>query len=171
MRLIIRRGSIVHLKADAIVNAANSNLANGGGVAAALEDAAGPEFAKACKEHPFVPVGQAGHTPGFRLKATHVIHAVGPRWEGGNAGEEELLRSAYRSILSVAEQLGVRTLGVVPLSIGIFGYPPGDGCRVAIEELLKAPESIGTITLMAFKDDEYQLLRRLHPENDPAGAE
>jgi O-acetyl-ADP-ribose deacetylase (regulator of RNase III) len=164
MQLTVRRGSVVFLEADAIVNAANSDLVNGGGVARAIERAAGPKFATACKRHPKIPVGKAGHTPGFNLKAKHVIHAVGPRWHGGGSREEELLRSAYRSILEVAVQLGVRTLGAVPLSIGIFGYPPPAGCRVAIEELRQAPDSIDTITIMAFEDDEYDLLQQLIDE-------
>src|SRR6266540_7237697 len=95
---------ITTLAVDAIVNAANNQLAPGGGVCGAIHRAAGPELARACERLNGCPIGEARITEGFALPARHVIHAVGPMWQGGEAREDEQLASAYRSALEVAHR-------------------------------------------------------------------
>jgi O-acetyl-ADP-ribose deacetylase (regulator of RNase III) len=114
---------ITTLDVDAIVNAANQSLAPGGGVCGAIHRAAGPELAHACAAVAPCPTGDARLTPGFRLPARFVIHAVGPVWQGGTAGEADLLASAYRSAVRLAETHGLRTIAFPAISTGIYGYP------------------------------------------------
>src|SRR5262245_46191631 len=114
---------ITTLDVDAIVNAANTSLAPGGGVCGAIHRAAGPELAQACAQVGGCPTGDARITLGFRLKARFVIHAVGPVWHGGNAGEPVLLASAYRASITLAKQHGLRSIAFPAISTGIFGYP------------------------------------------------
>ena len=117
---------------DAIVNAANESLAPGGGVCGAIHARAGRELAAACAAIGGCPTGQARITPGFRLPARHVIHAVGPIWRGGGAGEPELLASAYRASLRLAQEHGLATVAFPAISTGIFGYPLGPATRIAV---------------------------------------
>src|SRR4051794_13996104 len=100
---------ITSLECDAIVNAANESLAPGGGVCGAIHRVAGPELARACARIGRCPTGEARLTPGFRLPARFVIHAVGPVWRGGGSGEPDLLASAYRSAMQLASQEGLRS--------------------------------------------------------------
>jgi O-acetyl-ADP-ribose deacetylase (regulator of RNase III) len=129
-------GDITTVTADAIVNAANSHLSPGGGVCGAIHAAAGRELAAACaefvREHGPVPTGGAAITPGFRLAARFVIHAVGPVWHGGSSGEPEALARAYRSTLALADEAEVRTIAFPSISTGIYGYPVGLAASVAI---------------------------------------
>ena len=104
---------------DAIVNAANSELAHGGGVCGAIHAAAGPELARACARLGACPPGDARLTPGFNLRARFVIHAVGPIWRGGGAGEADLLASAYRRSLELARAEGLRSIAFPAISTGI----------------------------------------------------
>ncbi len=110
------RGDITALDVDAIVNAANSALAGGGGVDGAIHRAAGPELLAAGRGLAPCPPGQARVTPGFRLAAKHVIHTVGPVWHGGRAGETALLASAYRESLLAAERVGARSVAFPAIS-------------------------------------------------------
>src|SRR5207248_10040233 len=103
---------------DAIVNAANSGLARGGGVCGAIFSAAGPELDGACAELGGCPTGDAKATSGFRLPARWIIHAVGPEWHGGDSGEPELLASAYRRSLAVADEIGARSVAFPAISTG-----------------------------------------------------
>ncbi|HKH70823.1 MAG TPA: O-acetyl-ADP-ribose deacetylase, partial [Vicinamibacterales bacterium] len=127
--LRVVRGDITKLDVDAIVNAANTGLLGGGGVDGAIHRAAGPELLAACRAlsevRPGVrcPTGEARITPGFRLKARYVIHAVGPVWNGGEFHEPELLASCYRSSLILARAHGLRSIAFPAISCGIYGYP------------------------------------------------
>lgn len=114
---------ITTLAVDVIVNAANEQLAPGGGVCGAIHRAAGPELARACAKLGPCPTGDARITPGFRLPAKFVIHAVGPVWQGGNAGEPERLAEAYRSALRLARHHSLGSIAFPAISTGIFGYP------------------------------------------------
>jgi O-acetyl-ADP-ribose deacetylase (regulator of RNase III) len=147
------RGDIVDQHVDAIVNAANAQLAAGSGVCGAIFRAAGAaEMAEACRAVAPCPTGQARTTPGFGLHARWVVHAVGPIWAGGGLGEEDLLRSAYRSAVAEAARVGARSIAFPVLSTGVYGYPLEEGCRVAWEELSDAPESIDDVRVVAFDD-------------------
>jgi O-acetyl-ADP-ribose deacetylase (regulator of RNase III) len=126
------QGDIVTQKVDAVVNAANSNLARGGGVCGAIFAAAGPELEAACDEVGGCPVGEARITDGFGLAAHHVIHAVGPVYGGGREGESELLASAYRSSLALCEEHECLSVAFPAISTGIYGYPLREAARVAI---------------------------------------
>ena len=123
---------ITTLDIDAIVNAANECLAPGGGVCGAIHSAAGPELARACAAIRHCPAGDARTTPGFGLKARRVIHAVGPIWQGGGAGEEALLAGAYRASLARLREAGGRSIAFPAISTGIFGYPREAATRTAV---------------------------------------
>ena len=132
MELSARLVDITTLDTDAIVNAANESLAPGGGVCGAIHRAAGPELARACAAIGHCPTGEARITPGFRLASGYVIHAVGPVWRGGGEGEAELLASAYRSALRLAEEHGLRSIAFPAISTGIYGYPLDQATDVAV---------------------------------------
>ena len=129
----IHPGDITALGIDAIVNAANAQLAPGGGVCGAIHRAAGPELAEACRAAGPCPAGEARITPGFKLKARHVIHAVGPVWHGGTEGEDGLLAGAYRTSLDLARGAGLRSIAFPAISTGIYGFPLERATRIAVE--------------------------------------
>lgn len=131
-RMEVVEADITTLDVDAIVNAANERLAPGGGVCGAIHRAAGPELAEACAKIGHCPTGDARITPGFRLKAKYVIHAVGPVWHGGNMGEDRLLASAYRRSLELARDHGVRTIAFPAISTGVYGFPVPRAARIAV---------------------------------------
>ncbi len=126
-------GDLTTQEVDAIVNAANEQLAPGGGVCGAIRRAGGDEIFEEAARLGGCPTGDAKATGAGRLPARHVIHAVGPVWHGGGAGEAELLASAYRRALEVAQALGCRTIAFPALSTGIYGYPAERAAPVAIE--------------------------------------
>src|SRR6187402_2125322 len=115
-RLLVEQGDITRVDADAIVNAANESLLGGGGVDGAIHRAAGPELLAACRALPEIrpgvrcPTGEARITPGFRLPARHVIHAVGPVWRGGDRGEADRLASCYHESLRLATENGAESI-------------------------------------------------------------
>lgn len=113
---------ITTLAVDAIVNAANCALSGGGGVDGAIHRAAGPELLAECRKVSPCPTGSAKLTPGFRLQAGHVVHAVGPVWEGGLRGEDELLASAYRSCMQLAAKHGFASLASPPSAAERTGF-------------------------------------------------
>ncbi len=136
MPFSIVRDDITHLQVDAIVNAANERLWQGGGVCGAIFAAAGArELQAACDEIGHCPTGGAVATPAFALPARHVIHAVGPVWHGGHAGEEVALRSCYRRSLELALELGDSSIAFPLISSGIYGYPKEQAIDVAIDEI------------------------------------
>lgn len=133
MPLSAIRADITTLDVDAVVNAANGRLAMGGGVCGAIFRAAGPELLRrACAPLAPCPTGEARITPGFALKARHVIHAVGPVWQGGAAGEAGLLAACYRESLRLLRAAGARSIAFPAISTGIFGYPPTAATRIAV---------------------------------------
>jgi O-acetyl-ADP-ribose deacetylase (regulator of RNase III) len=132
-RIALVRGDITALAVDAIVNAANTALAGGGGVDGAIHRAAGPELLAASRALAPCPTGEARVTPGFRLAAKHVIHTVGPVWHGGHVGEPALLASAYRASLLAAQGVGARSVAFPAISTGVYGYPLADATRIAVD--------------------------------------
>lgn len=136
MSLAVIQKDITKLKVDAIVNAANAALAPGGGVCGAIFAAAGyQDLDKACRKLGGCPTGQAVITEGFALPAKYIVHTVGPIWRGGSAGEEELLRSCYRTSLSLAWETGCRSMAFPLISAGIYGYPLKEALAIALQEM------------------------------------
>lgn len=134
--LTIQKISITDLAVDAIVNAANSRLGQGGGVCGAIFSAAGPrELQAACDKFGYCETGSAVTTPGFRLKAKYVIHAVGPIWHGGNNGEAEKLYGCYQASMEEARKHGCRSVAFPLISSGIYGYPQEEAWRIALRSI------------------------------------
>ena len=123
---------ITTLDVDAIVNAANEHLAPGGGVCGAIHRVAGPALARDCAALGGCPTGQARITPGHDLTARFVIHAVGPVWHGGGAGEDALLAAAYRHSLALARDNGLASIAFPAISTGIFGFPAVRAAGIAV---------------------------------------
>ena len=159
------KGDITTLEVDAVVNAANQSLLGGGGVDGAIHRAAGPELVEACRPLGGCATGDAKATPGFALPARWIIHAVGPRWRGGHAGEPEALASCYRRALEVADELGARSVAFPAISTGIYGYPAEEAARVAVETVTSTASQVEAVVLVAFDDRTLELYRRLLGEH------
>ena len=152
-RIEVVEGDITRLEVDAIVNAANERLAPGGGVCGAIHRAAGPGLGADCARLGGCVTGEAKITGGHALPARHVIHAVGPVWRGGDAGEADLLAACYRRALEIAEAHGLRSVAFPAISTGVYGYPPEAAARVAvgaIAETLPGTPGIERVLIVAF---------------------
>ncbi|MDE2867996.1 MAG: O-acetyl-ADP-ribose deacetylase [Chloroflexota bacterium] len=137
-RLTLVQGDITLQQVDAIVNAANAALRGGGGVDGAIHRAGGPDIMAECRHIGGCPTGDAVRTTAGRLPANHVVHTVGPVWSGGNAGERDLLASAYRRSLEVAADHGARTVAFPSISTGVYGYPKELAAETALDAVTAA---------------------------------
>jgi O-acetyl-ADP-ribose deacetylase len=166
VRLEVVRGDITQESVDAIVNAANRQLAPGGGVCGAIHRAAGPRLAEACAALAPCGNGDAVDTGAFDLqpRIRWVIHAVGPVWQSGHQGEPEQLASCYRRILAVADEVGARTVAIPAISTGIYGYPLEDAAQIAVDSLLATADGPGTaveeVRLVAFDPEMHRMLEQ-----------
>jgi O-acetyl-ADP-ribose deacetylase (regulator of RNase III) len=162
-RITIAEGDITKLDVAAVVNAANERLTRGGGVCGAIHEAAGRELAEACRKIGGCPTGQARLTPGFKLKAKYVIHAVGPIWDGGAHQEDVLLADAYRNSLELARQHKLPSIALPAISTGIYGFPLGRATGIAVEtvaDFLRAHELPKRVIFSCFGDDVAELYRK-----------
>src|SRR6266700_4018452 len=145
---------ITTLPVDAIVNAANRTLLGGGGVDGAIHRAAGPDLLKECRTLGGCETGSAKMTRGYRLKAKHVIHAVGPVWGGGHKGEEDLLAACYRTALALAAAQRLSSIAFPAISTGVYRFPPERAARVAVgtvvAEIANDPRDIKRVVFCCF---------------------
>jgi len=144
---------ITGLEVDAIVNAANESLLGGGGVDGAIHRTAGPELLTACRSPGGCATGEARITPGFRLPARFVIHAVGPVWTGGARGEDALLASCYRRALELAAKSGAKSIAFPAISTGVYRFPAERAARIAVSSVLEhAPGKVHRVDFCCFSE-------------------
>jgi O-acetyl-ADP-ribose deacetylase (regulator of RNase III) len=164
-RLTLCRADITTLGVDVIVNAANASLAGGGGVDGAIHRAAGPDLMRELRHrYAGCPTGSAVITGAGRLRARHVIHAVGPRWRGGEHDEPGMLASAYRTAFILAAEHECVTVAAPAISTGIYGFPIERGAPIAIGEAIAALDVVGTtireIIFALFSDSDLEVFAR-----------
>ncbi len=144
-RLVIMQGDITHRQVEAIVNAANNSLLDGGGVDGAIHAGAGPDLLEECRKHGWCSTGDAKLTMGYLLPAKYVLHTVGPVWTGGDTGEDESLARCYRSCFALVERHGIRSIAFPAISTGAFLYPAARACRIALVEIKQFLERNTTV--------------------------
>lgn len=149
-RVSIVTGDITALDVDAIVNAANRTLLGGGGVDGAIHRAAGPGLLEECRALGGAETGEVKMTGGHGLRARRVLHAVGPVWRGGGAGEDEALARCYRNALRLAAGAGLRSVAFPAISTGAYGFPIERATRIAVDEVRRALEAGGPVERVVF---------------------
>lgn len=157
-RIVVVQGDITQQDTDAVVNAANKDLAPGGGVAGAIHRAAGQELAEHCREMERCNTGEAVITPGFQLEADRIIHTVGPIYDA-HPDPEKLLRESYWNSLDLARENDLTTISFPLLSTGAFGYPVDEASRVAVgtfREYIREGDDLTEIRMVLFEDTDYE---------------
>jgi len=163
-RIELINGDITTLNVDAIVNAANNSLLGGGGVDGAIHNAAGPDLLAECERLNGCETGMSKITGGYKLKAKHIIHTVGPIWYGGYRDESQLLASCYQTSLSLAKEKKIQTLAFPGISTGIYRFPKDLAALIAVNETRRFlnkntfPEKVIFVT---YDDDSYEIYRKL----------
>ncbi|MCU0344477.1 MAG: O-acetyl-ADP-ribose deacetylase [Ignavibacterium sp.] len=158
-RIEILNGDITKLKIDANVNAANTSLLGGGGVDGAIHWAAGSKLLEECRELNGCKTGEAKITNGYNLPAKHVIHTVGPVWNGGDHNEDKLLSSCYYTSLKLAVENKIKTIAFAAISTGVYGFPQERAARVAVKtvlDFLNSDKSIKKVIFVCFDHKTYQ---------------
>jgi O-acetyl-ADP-ribose deacetylase (regulator of RNase III) len=168
-RIEVVQGDITRLVVDAIVNAANASLLGGGGVDGAIHRAAGPELLAECRTLGGARTGEAKLTKGYRLPARFVIHAVGPIWQDGRAGEDEALARCYRTALDLAARQALRSIAFPAISTGVYRFPLERATRIAVGEVrraLAAPTSLERVVFCCFSDGDRGQYERVLDETE-----
>lgn len=169
-RIEVVQTDIVILPVDAIVNAANTTLLGGGGVDGAIHRAAGPQLLEECRKLQGCPTGEARITRGYRLPAKHVIHTVGPVWQGGSRGEADLLASCYRACLALAKLHHLRSIAFPAISCGVYGYPAEQAVTIAVRECATSTDNgLERILFACFDQRMQQLYTEALDRNATAG--
>jgi O-acetyl-ADP-ribose deacetylase len=161
-RIEIWQGDITKLRVDAIVNAANNSLLGGGGVDGAIHRAAGPRLLAETRTLGGCPTGEAKISGGYNLPAKWVIHTVGPVWQGGGHGEDELLTNCYRNSLALAVQRGIRTIAFPAISTGVYGFPRERAAYIAVAEVhrfLAHDTTLEKVILVSYDRAAYEVMR------------
>jgi O-acetyl-ADP-ribose deacetylase len=164
LRVELINGDITSLDVDAIVNAANSSLLGGGGVDGAIHNAAGPELLSECESLNGCKTGQSKITKGYRLKARHIVHTVGPVWCGGTSDETELLASCYQTSLELARSKKFKTIAFPGISTGVYGFPKDLAAFIAVNETKRFlsknnyPEKVIFVT---YGSENHEIYRKL----------
>lgn len=169
--ITVVRADITTLHVDAIVNAANEALRGGGGVDGAIHSAAGPDLLRELMQYSSCDTGDAVVTKGYRLPAKYVIHAVGPVWRGGNAGEAGMLQSAYERSFERARQYpDIRTIAFPAISTGVYRFPRQEAARIAIHAMRKHEHALDAIIACLFDEESAALYRELLRQGAEARA-
>lgn len=175
-RIVLERGDITRVEADAIVNASNAHLAPGGGVSGAIHSAGGPSIAaegrKVLEERGPLQPGEAAVTGAGRLPARYVIHALGPVWHGGRRGEPEALASAYANCVGIADELGLASVAFPSISTGVFGYPVELAAPVAlhaVRDALQRAEHVAEARFVLFDAATLTAYERAFAEMEARG--
>ncbi len=166
MKITLQKGDITKIKADVIVNAANSSLLGGGGVDGAIHRAGGKAILEDCiairNRQGGCPTGEAVITTAGNLTAKHVIHTVGPRWNGGKSGEAEKLQNCYLNSLKLAEKHQLSTIAFPNISTGIYGYPKKQAAEIAIQTVqAHNPRSVEEVIFVCFDDENFGLYEQI----------
>lgn len=168
MPIKVVQGDITKMEVDVIVNAANTGLRGGGGVDGAIHKAGGPGIMKECQEIGGCPTGRAVMTTAGNLPQKKVIHAVGPVWHGGKENEEELLFSAYKESLELAQKNNFKSIAFPNISTGVYGYPKGRAAEVALKAVKEfaAKQPNIEIVFVCFDGENYALYKNALKIND-----
>ena len=159
---------ITTLRVDAIVNAANTSLLGGGGVDGAIHHAAGPQLVEACRALNGCATGDAKATPGFRLPATWIFHAVGPVWNGGRRGEDALLIGCYRRCMQLAQEHACASIAFPAISTGIYRFPPARAAEIAVRTARETlPDGdVARVVFCCFSTEAESIYRTLLARDD-----
>lgn len=163
-RIEIVHGDITRLEVDAIVNAANRTLLGGGGVDGAIHRAAGPKLLEECKTLGGCAVGEAKITKGYNLPAKYVIHTVGPVWQGGNKGEDNLHANCYKNSLELAVEHKIKTIAFPAISTGLYSFPIERATKIALntaKDFLTKDSKIEKVVFVCFSESDFNIYKNL----------
>src|SRR3989338_11035925 len=161
--LSLIKGDITQEETNAIVNAANSRLAGGGGVDGAIHRAGGPKIMEECRKIGGCPTGGAVITTGGNLKAKYVVHTVGPIYRDGKHDEAKLLASAYESSLELVVKKGIKTIAFPSISTGAYGYPINEAAEIALKTVMhfiKANKGLSLVRFVLFSDRDWEVYKK-----------
>jgi len=161
--LSLVKGNIIQEETDAIVNAANSRLAGGGGVDGAIHRAGGPKIMEECRKIGGCPTGSAVITTGGNLRTKYVIHTVGPVYTDGKHNEAKLLSSAYQSSLALAVKNGIKSIAFPSISTGAYGYPINEAAEIALKtvmDFIKTHKELSLVRFVLFSDRDWEVYKK-----------